>query len=80
MNVMKKTLQILVFAGALLLASPHAHAACSNPTGQAGEAVFNIDHNVMQYCDDTDWIAMTGGEDSAYSMNAVNFDASDYLT
>lgn len=80
MNVMKKTLQILVFAGALLLASPQAHAACSNPTGQAGEAVFNIDHNVMQYCDDTNWIAMTGGEDNAYSMNAVTFDGTnDYL-
>lgn len=73
MKVMKRTLQTLIAAGAFLLAMPHASfAACSNPVGQAGEAVFNEDHNVMQYCDDTNWIAMAGGQ--SYKPNAVYFD------
>lgn len=35
-----------------------ARAACSSPTGVAGQMVYNADHHVHQYCDDTDWIAM----------------------
>ena len=47
-----------------LLALPHgAHAACSNPVGVEGEVIYNSVHSVPQYCDNTDWIAMTGGAD-----------------
>ncbi len=37
---------------------PLARADCSNPSGGAGDILYNIDHTVMQYCNDTDWIAM----------------------
>jgi len=41
----------------LLLALPvAAHAACSNPTGQAGAIIFSDTHKVMQYCNGTNWI------------------------
>ena len=62
MNVMKMALRTLCAAGLSMLLTTHAYAQCSNPAGAAGEAVFNIDHKVMVYCDNTNWIAMTGGE------------------
>lgn len=39
-------------------------AACSNPTGAEGDIVFNETHNVAQYCDDVNWIAMRAGDPS----------------
>lgn len=50
-------------AAALLLCLLHnpTYADCTGPAGVAGEIIFNEDHRVPQYCDDTDWIAMTGG-------------------
>jgi hypothetical protein len=43
----------------LLFMTPFsAYAACSNPVGAEGEQVYNDDHNVMQYCDGSDWTAM----------------------
>ncbi|HIF26221.1 MAG TPA: DUF1566 domain-containing protein [Micavibrio sp.] len=62
MNVMKMALRTLCAAGLSMLLTTHAYAQCSSPAGAAGEAVFNIDHKVMVYCDNTNWIAMTGGE------------------
>ena len=38
-----------------------AYAACSNPTGEEGEVIYNDDHNVMQYCNGSDWNSMEGG-------------------
>ena len=43
-----------------------AQAACTGPAGGAGKLIYNADDEVMQYCDDTNWIAMgpvpgTGG-------------------
>jgi hypothetical protein len=51
----------LIAAAALCLclamsASP-ARADCANPVGVGGDLVFNSDHAVMQYCNDTNWIA-----------------------
>lgn len=45
-----------------VMASSHvAKAACSSPSGSGGEILYNSDSNVPQYCDGTDWVAMTGG-------------------
>ena len=44
-----------------------AYAACSNPTGEAGEMMYNFDHKVMQYCNGSDWQSMgttAGGGDA----------------
>jgi hypothetical protein len=34
---------------------------CANPYGNAGDLVYNDDHDMMQFCDGTNWIAMGGG-------------------
>lgn len=42
----------------LILLYPFAaRAACTGPDGVGGDILFNVDHAVMQYCNDTDWIA-----------------------
>lgn len=58
MNVMTLTLRTLIAAGALLLMTSHAYAACSSPSGEGGEIVYNSSQKVFQYCDDTDWVRM----------------------
>lgn len=78
-------------AALLLLAvlSPAAHAACSSPTGAAGDQIYNSTHNVMQYCNGTNWIAMGsggaggGGSDTlgdltCNSGESIEFDGTDW--
>lgn len=48
-------LSIAIVILALITGAPVAHAVCTNPDGAAGNIVFNKDHQVMQYCDDTNW-------------------------
>lgn len=43
---------------ALFMQPEQANAACSGPSGKAGEIIYNQSQNVFQYCNDTDWIAM----------------------
>lgn len=53
------TMFSIVLSLALVSAFPSsANAACSNPTGVVGEMIYNTDHSVMQFCDDTNWISM----------------------
>lgn len=42
----------------LSFASLPARAACVAPDGDAGTQMYNSTHNVMQYCNGDDWIAM----------------------
>ncbi|NCT41033.1 MAG: DUF1566 domain-containing protein [Alphaproteobacteria bacterium] len=61
---MKFALRILT-AFVLICAALHtnaANAACSNPTGVEGQIVFNETSKIPQYCDNTNWIAMVGGD------------------
>ena len=49
--------------GTLLVGSawaPAAYAACASPSGAAGEMIYNTDYNVVQFCDSTNWISMSG--------------------
>ncbi len=48
---------LAVFYAALLAGSP-LYAGCVNPPGVNGEAIYNADHNVMQFCDGASWISM----------------------
>ena len=41
-----------------LFFSNPAHAVCASPAGVAGEIIYNSANKVMQYCNDTAWIAM----------------------
>ena len=66
-----------LLAMTILLPSP-AFAACSSPAGVTGEIDFSDDYNMLQYCDDTNWIPMYFND---YWANAVTFDGTnDYLT
>ena len=55
-----RAFQALAMTVALLLVLPVAiaHAACSNPAGEAGKIINNLDEAMLQYCDGTNWIAM----------------------
>jgi hypothetical protein len=58
---MSRTTRYLLSASALalVLAAPtSAFAACSTPTGTAGDQIYNSTHSVMQYCNGTDWVNM----------------------
>lgn len=80
-----RAFSLFSFTAALLLPA-QALAVCANPAGVAGQIVFNTTYNVPQYCDDTNWIAMVGGDPVTgggdYIPNAVTFDLTDpdYLT
>ena len=48
---------LFTFFAAYIFILSAAHA-CTNPTGSAGDTIYNKDFSVMQYCDTTNWIAM----------------------
>ena len=59
--------------------STAAHAACSNPTGEEGQIVYNFDHNVMQFCNGTTWISMAVSDVTISSLSDVE-DVSDSIS
>lgn len=46
---------LLVLMAAL---AQEARAACSSPSGSAGDIVYNSDYAVMQFCNGTSWVSM----------------------
>jgi hypothetical protein len=44
----------------LSLVSNAAYAACTSPVGAEGDIIYNDDFNVVQFCDNTSWISMSG--------------------
>ena len=48
----------LTFIVLTALSYGHAHAQCTVPNGVAGEQFYNTTHNVMQYCNGSDWVNM----------------------
>ncbi|MDD9912249.1 MAG: hypothetical protein OXR68_03075 [Alphaproteobacteria bacterium] len=52
---MKNSLLLILLFTCFIYA---ANAVCSNPAGEEGEQIYNLDHKVMQYCDGTNWQAM----------------------
>lgn len=55
---MTRCLAPLAFLILALLTSAPLHAACVNPAGPEGEAMYNADYHVMQFCNGTKWISM----------------------
>lgn len=55
----------MLLAGLIAVLPATLEAACSDPSGGAGDQFYNTSYNVMQYCNGTDWINMgargTGG-------------------
>ncbi len=54
---------ILAFLLAVLALSvpDRAFAACTGPTGSAGDILYNSDSTMMQYCNNTSWIGFGNG-------------------
>lgn len=76
MRCFERTFRTVAAAAFLTLALPaFAHAQCSNPAGVEGEMLYNDAQTVMQYCDDTNWIAMgpigTGTSASTFAHKKV---------
>ena len=72
MKLNKAILFVFIFLIAIINIS-YAYAACSNPSGAAGDQMYNSTHNVMQFCDGTHWTAMKGdGSGGAETDPQVN--------
>ncbi len=53
-----RVVYILALPALLALAPSAAAAACSSPTGQAGDIVYNADYALMQFCNGAQWVSM----------------------
>ncbi|MFN3827130.1 MAG: RCC1 domain-containing protein [Micavibrio sp.] len=63
----------LLAVGVLMLSfvpAKVAQAACANPSGGAGDIIYNSTVKVFQYCNDTNWVRMT--KPSVGSGDCVN--------
>lgn len=69
-----------IISSIILLASNGAYADCYSPDGVAGDQIYNSSYNIMQYCNDSNWIAMgqsseghwsTSGTDLYYNLGSV---------
>ena len=59
----------VVLLASLCLSASHAFAACSSPSGNAGDVGYSSIQNIMAYCNGTSWIAM--GNNSAVSFGTL---------
>lgn len=71
---LKKTLPQLLCFLVILLTASNAYAVCSSPAGTEGEVIYNSAYEVLQYCDDTDWVAVSSsqGEGSSGTVGTVS--------
>jgi hypothetical protein len=53
-----------------LFSAKPAYADCASPVGSEGEAVYNADYHVMQYCNGSLWVAVGGAGGSLSSLTA----------
>lgn len=51
---------LLLLLGLFSLMAQGAFAACTSPTGAAGDQAYNGTYNVMMFCNGTNWISMAG--------------------
>lgn len=58
MPVLKRSF-ICLFAIAFIFCSTKSYAACSSPAGSAGDQVYNSTYDIMQYCNGSQWMAMS---------------------
>jgi len=62
---------LLLLAG--LLALPHqALADCTSPAGTKGGIMYNNDFNMLQFCDNTNWVGMGGGSSGGTGVTDGN--------
>lgn len=75
-NIIFRFLFILICL--VFLMPKDARAACASPVGEEGEQVYNSTHDVMQFCDGTDWISMSGGGDTLLGLSCSNGEVAQY--
>lgn len=75
--VMHRLLSYAAFIAIMMGSVGQAYAACSSPSGGAGEMIYNTDYSVMQYCNGTNWYRMGGGSSTLAGMGDVNVSAAD---
>lgn len=75
---MRSGFRALVGVLAVLLPG-FAHAACTNPPGDAGSQIYNTTYNIMQYCNGTTWKNMgaSGGQGYVGTLTNGNFCTTD---
>ena len=62
----------LLFA-LIVLAGPQARAGtCSSPTGNEGTITYNKDYHMMQFCNGTNWMSMSGGGPGTGPMSLIS--------
>lgn len=70
-----KSLRTAIAATALAVmmafAPSLAHAACANPVGNEGMIIYNDEFSTLQFCDDTNWIAMDGRDSAILKIKGV---------
>jgi hypothetical protein len=50
-----------------------SYAACASPVGAAGDQIYNSTHNLMQFCDGTNWLSMANTDgDSLASLSCAD--------
>ena len=57
-RLIKPRLQFAILTLLTLAVTSVAHAQCALPHGVAGEQFYNTTHNVMQYCNGSNWVNM----------------------
>jgi|GEM_PF-3325831 len=58
MIALKKAFSCLLLLASIFYSST-SYAACGSPDGAAGDQVYNSSYNVMQYCNGSQWMAMS---------------------
>ena len=62
-----------LLAAILIFAASPARADCTSPTRIAGAMIYNVDHDVMQYCAGNVWTAVGGAADEVGTLTPNNF-------
>ncbi|HEY8963822.1 MAG TPA: hypothetical protein VIN59_05085, partial [Alphaproteobacteria bacterium] len=75
-NVARTAFAALAFILTLGISNA-AYAACSSPAGAEGEMIYNDDFNVLQFCDGTNWVGMSGGSGGCGGAGVTDGDKGD---
>jgi len=75
-NVARTAFAALAFILTLGISNA-AYAACSSPAGAEGEMIYNDDFNVLQFCDGTNWVGMSGGSGGGGGAGVTDGDKGD---
>ena len=77
LSLMRRFLRYALTAVLAVGIAPNVYAACSTPTGDAGDIVYNSAHNVLQYCNDTDWVGMGSASGGGGGSGVTDGDKTD---